>query len=72
MPAEKWRSSAAQKPATCLVAAVLFVVAALHVLRLILSVEVSIDGTAIPYWPSGIAVVFTLLLGAAVLREVRR
>lgn len=43
------------KPATTVTVLFLFVVALLHLLRLILGVSVTVDGTAVPMWASVVA-----------------
>ena len=60
------------KPASLLAAIVLDIVAVAHVLRLAFHTEVTVGGTVIPMWVSGVGCVVAALLSILVLREARQ
>jgi hypothetical protein len=60
------------KPAGLVAAVFLFVVAAAHLLRVVLGVEVTAGGWMVPMWMSMAATVFTGGLGIALWRESQR
>jgi hypothetical protein len=60
------------KPAALVATAFLFVVAAAHLLRVALGVEVTAGGWRVPMWMSVAAIVFTGGLGIALWRESHR
>jgi hypothetical protein len=59
------------KPATRLVLVLLVLIAALHVVRLILQLPVTVGGTSIPVWFSGFGMVVFAALAIALWREHR-
>ncbi len=60
------------KPFTTIAAAIFAVVALVHVLRLFLDWEVTVNGIAIPMWASVLALVITAALAVMLFREARR
>jgi len=60
------------KPFTTLAAVVLLVVAAAHVYRLAVSLNVSIDGHILPMWISWVGAAFAALLAIMLIVEARR
>jgi len=61
-----------QRTVLYLVGVVFLVVSAAHVVRLILQVEIMINGWVLPLWSSLLGAVITLLLAWLSLREARR
>lgn len=59
------------KPASLITIIFLFLIAALHLTRLIMSVEVIVAGTVIPWWISLFGFLFTAGLGVMLMRESR-
>jgi protein-S-isoprenylcysteine O-methyltransferase Ste14 len=59
------------KPASLLAAIILDLVAIAHVLRLVFHTEVTVGGTVIPMWVSGVGCVVAAVLSVLVLREAR-
>ena len=57
------------KPATRLTACVLSLVAAAHLLRLVLSVPVTVDGWAVPLWVSAVGTIVPVALVFGLWRE---
>lgn len=60
------------KPASLLAAVILWLIGALHVLRVIFQVQVTVGGVAIPLWASIPPVIFFGGLGVWVWLERRR
>jgi hypothetical protein len=60
------------KPATTLTALFLAMVAAAHLLRLLLGVEVTVGGISIPWWVSVIACVLPVGLAIGLWWESRK
>ena len=60
------------KPATLLAVILLSAVAAVHLLRLVLGIEVTVDGNSLPMWVSAIGCLVPAALAAALWREGRR
>jgi hypothetical protein len=60
------------KPATMITALFLAMVAAAHLLRLVLGVEVTVGGTLVPLWVSVIACVVPAGLAVGLWRESRK
>ena len=60
------------KPAARLTIVLLLLVAAAHLARLLLGLEVNVGGTPIPLWASGIAVVVPIGLAVGLWREGRQ
>ena len=60
------------KPFTTIAVVLLSLISLLHLLRFVLSWEVTVNGTGIPVWTSGIAFVITAALAAMLWRESRR
>ena len=60
------------KPFTTIAVVLLSLISLLHLLRFALSWEVTVNGTGIPVWTSGIAFVITAALAAMLWRESRR
>jgi hypothetical protein len=58
--------------ATRLTAILLLLIAAAHLLRLILQVQVTVGGTPVPMWISGVAIAVPVVLAFALERERRR
>jgi len=61
-----------QKPVLYLVSVVFLLVAAAHVVRLLLAVEIVIQGWILPLWVSAIGVAIPLLLAWLCLRAAKR
>lgn len=61
-----------KKPATMTVVVFLFLVAALHLLRLVLNIEVAVDGAMIPQWVSLFGTLVPVGLALMLKRESRR
>ncbi len=61
-----------QKAVLYLVSVVFVLVAAAHVVRLLLGVEIVIQGWVMPLWFSGIGVLIPLLLAWLCLRAAKR
>jgi len=61
-----------QRAVLYLVGLVFLLVSAAHVVRLILQVEIVINGWVLPLWTSVLAAFVTLLLAWLSLREARR
>jgi hypothetical protein len=59
------------KPFTAATLVILALVAIVHVLRLLLSWSVTINGTDIPMWVSAVAFVITAGLAVGLWRETR-
>jgi membrane protein implicated in regulation of membrane protease activity len=59
------------KPASLITILFLFLVAALHLIRLIFNVEVVIAGLPMPWWTSLFGCLFTAGLGVMLWRETR-
>lgn len=57
------------KPATRLTVILLLAIALLHLFRIVLQVEVNIDGAAVPMWASVIATVVPTALVVGLWRE---
>ena len=60
------------KPATMITVLFLAMVAAAHLLRLVLGVEVTVGGTLVPLWVSVIACVVPAGLAVGLWRESRK
>jgi len=60
------------KPATTLAVIFLALVSAAHLARLVLRIDVTAGGWAVPMWPSAIACAFTGVLAILLWRESRR
>ena len=60
------------RPAALLSGSFLLLVAFGHLLRLLLNVELVVDGTVLPMWPSMIAVVGPTALAVWLWRDQRR
>jgi len=60
------------KPASRIASILLGLVALLQLLRVVNQVEVTVGGSPIPMWPSGIAVVVAGTLSFLLWRESRR
>ena len=60
------------KPFSTIAVVLLALISLLHLLRFVLSWEVTVNGTGIPVWTSGIAFVITTALAAMLWRESRR
>jgi len=60
------------KPATSLAVVLLLAIGILHVVRLLGSIAVTVDGVAVPIWVSAVAAVVSLGLAIGVWREHRR
>jgi hypothetical protein len=60
------------KPAALIATLILTLVALAHLLRIILRVEVTVGGTPIPMWLSGVAVVFAGGVAIMLWSEGRR
>lgn len=60
------------KPFTTIAVVLLSLISLLHLLRFVLSWEVTVNGMGIAVWPSGIAFVITAALAAMLWRESRR
>ena len=60
------------KPASSLAALLLLMVAAAHLLRVILDIPVTIGPISLPIWPSIIAVIVPVLLAVGLWRENRK
>ena len=60
------------KPASRIASILLGLVALLQLLRVVNQVEVTVGGTSIPMWPSGVAVVVAGTLSFLLWRESRR
>jgi hypothetical protein len=58
-----------KKPASLVVAILLWLIALAQLLRVILGVQVTAGGHDIPLWPSAVAFVVLLALGAWLWRE---
>lgn len=61
----------AMKPASLITTLFLFLIAILHLARLILNVEVVIAGSVIPWWTSLFGALFTAGLAVMLWREGR-
>ena len=61
-----------KKPATLTVVLFLFIIAALHLLRLLLKVEVAVEGTLVPQWLSIFGILVPAGLAVMLKRESRR
>ncbi len=59
------------RPATLLAALLMGLIAVAHVARVILGLEVVVDGWAVPNWPSVAAIVLFGALSIGLLREAR-
>lgn len=59
------------KPATSLTVVLLLAIGVLHVVRLIGTAQVTVDGIAIPMWASVVAALVSLGLALGVWREHR-
>ncbi len=59
------------KPFTAIAAAVFALIAFMHVLRLFLGWEVTLNGTAIPMWVSALGLVIAVSLAFMLWRENR-
>lgn len=57
------------KPGSSMAIVLLSLVAVLHFVRLVLSVEVTVGGTVIPIWLSGLGVVLPALAALMLWRE---
>jgi hypothetical protein len=60
------------KPAALIATVFLALVAGAHLVRVILQIEVTAAGVAIPMWPSVVACLFTGALATLLWRENRR
>ena len=60
------------KPASLLTAILLLLVAAAHLLRLILGIPVTIGTASLPMWASVVAVIVPVTLAVALWRERQR
>ena len=60
------------KPFTTIAAVIFALVAFLHLLRLFLGWEVTIQGTAVPMWVSALGLVIAAGLAVMLLREARK
>jgi len=60
------------KPATLVATIFIFVVAVLHLVRIFLHVEVTVNGAMVPMWMSIVAFLFTGGLAIMMFRENRR
>ncbi len=60
------------KPFTTIAVVLLSLISLLHLLRFVLSWEVTVNGMGIPVWTSGIAFVITAAIAAMLRRESRR
>jgi len=58
-----------KKPFTLAAVAVFSIVALVQLMRLLMGVEVTIEGFAVPLWASGVAVVVAAGLAVTVWRE---
>ena len=58
-----------KKPFTLAAVAVFSIIALVQLLRLLMGVEVTIEGFALPLWASGVAVVVAAGLAVTVWRE---
>ena len=61
-----------KKPATMTVVVFLCIIAALHLLRLALKIEVAVDGTLIPLWVSIFGILVPAGLALMLKRESRK
>jgi hypothetical protein len=61
-----------KKPISMTVIIFLFIVAALHVLRLVLKIEVAVDGTLLPQWISIFGILVPAGLAVMLKRESSR
>ena len=59
------------KPFTTITVVLLFLIAAVQLLRFILGWEITVNGLIVPVWLSGIAFVITAGLAIMVWREAR-
>ena len=59
------------KPAHTLTVAFLIAIAVAHLLRLFFGWRVEVGQTAVPMWPSVLAILLTLALALALWRETR-
>lgn len=60
------------KPFTTIAVVLLSLISLLHLLRFVLSWEVTVNGMDIPVWASGIAFVITAAIAVMLWRESRR
>jgi hypothetical protein len=60
------------KPASLVATIFIALIAIIHLLRLVLHIEVTVDGSPVPMWISMIALVFTGGLAILLYRENRR
>lgn len=60
------------KPFTTIAAAIFALVALMHVFRLFLGWEVTVNGIAIPMWASALALIITAALALMLFREARK
>jgi hypothetical protein len=58
--------------ATRLTVILLLLVAAAHLVRIVLGIEVIVGRTTVPMWISGVAIVVPIALATALWREHRR
>jgi hypothetical protein len=57
------------RPVTLIAGVFLFIISALHILRIVFDVEISINGWYVPFWINGAAAAVTAFLAIMLLKE---
>jgi len=59
------------KPFTKIASVFLIIVSTLHILRIVLDVDIVINGWYVPFWVNGVAAVVTAFFAVMLLKENR-